>query len=176
MDVFCVCVCGCHHLVPRSESINLHFPLEKKKSSYTFRLAAGGTAAEYGWSHPCSILQLQHNHFPTPACFTKPYSFFHWWWTCLLSSKTASHFRFWLLSYVHQLRVVFIYFFFFMGEKFKLDHTEKCDTTMTAGPLDGLDSARVAYRSLQSGRGSLVHVCEALGWFGHHAHTSYVIK
>lgn len=30
MDVFCVCVCGCHHLVPRSESINLHFPLEKK--------------------------------------------------------------------------------------------------------------------------------------------------
>lgn len=175
MDVFCVCVCGCHHLVPRSESINLHFPLEKKKSSYTFRLAAGGTAAEYGWSHPCSILQLQHNHFPTPACFTKPYSFFHWWWTCLLSSKTASHFRFWLLSYVHQLRVVFIYFFF-MGEKFKLDHTEKCDTTMTAGPLDGLDSARVAYRSLQSGRGSLVHVCEALGWFGHHAHTSYVIK
>ncbi|KAK4035988.1 hypothetical protein OUZ56_028063 [Daphnia magna] len=43
-------------------------------------------------------------------------------------------------------------------QKFKLDHTEKCDTTMTAGPLDGLDSARVAYRSLQSGRGSLVHM------------------
>ncbi|KAI9551521.1 hypothetical protein GHT06_021854 [Daphnia sinensis] len=28
---------------------------------------------------------------------------------------------------------------------------------MTAGPLDGLDSTRVAYRSLQSGRDSLVH-------------------